>query len=107
MTNEIAACSLNGSDLPTRIEAWKRVAAQATNREVEKSRIVSTYPSDPWLIEELRALIAAEAECCSFMQFTLDETGDEVVVELQVPEDMSATLGMMLGFVTEQSAASH
>ena len=103
MTNtETLACSLSGPDLVERIREWGHVASHATSRHVEKGRIVSTYPPDQQLLRQLRKLIAAEAECCPFMQFTVEEGPDQVEVELRVPEDMSEALAVMLGLVTQQ-----
>jgi hypothetical protein len=106
MTNgETLACSLSGPELVERIREWGWVASQATGRHVEKGRIVSTYPPDQGLLGQLRKLIAAEAECCPFMQFKVDEGRDQVVVELRVPDDMSEALAVMLGLVTQQSGS--
>jgi hypothetical protein len=66
--------------------------------------IVSTYPQDQEVLDQLRRLIAAEAECCAFMRFNVQEGADEVVVELRVPEDMSEALAVMLGLVTSAVA---
>jgi hypothetical protein len=101
-TKETLACSLSGPDLVQRIGEWAQVASQATSRHVEKSRILSTYPADEQLLQQLRGLIAAEAECCPFMQFSVQEGIDHFVVELRVPEEMSEALSVMLGLVTQQ-----
>jgi hypothetical protein len=100
---ETLACSLSGPGLIERISEWGQVASQATGRHVEKGRILSTYPPDRQLVQQLRMLIAAEAECCPFMQFNVEERPDQVVVELRVPEDMSEALAVMLGLVAQQS----
>jgi MerR family copper efflux transcriptional regulator len=100
---ETLACSLSGPELVERIREWGQVASHATSRHVEKGRIVSTYPLDQQLLQRLRRLIAAEAECCPFMQFNVEEGPDKVEVELRVPEDMSEALAVMLGLVTQQS----
>jgi hypothetical protein len=106
MTNEeTLACSLSGPELVERIREWAEVATQATGRHVEKGRIVSTYPPNQGLLRELRRLIAAEAECCAFMQFDVEEGPDQVVVELRVPDEMSEALAVMLGLVTQQPAS--
>ena len=97
---------MNGHDLVERIEEWGQVTSRATSRHVERGRIVSTYPPDRDLVQQLRRLIAAEAECCTFMRFTVDERPDEVVVELRVPEDMSEALAAMLGLVTQRSGSA-
>lgn len=100
-TSETLACSLGGDELIERLGQWAHVASQATSRHVEKGRIVSTYPADEDLLRRLRELIAAEAECCSFMKFEVTEGPDGVVVELRVPDEMSGALAVMLGVVTQ------
>ena len=100
---EMLTCSLGGQQLIERIREWGQLASQATSRHVEKGRIVSTYPPDRQLLQQLRKLIAAEAECCPFMRFDVEERPDQVVVELRVPEDMSEALAVMLGLITQQA----
>lgn len=80
------------------------MASRATGRQVEKGWIVSTYPQDQEVLDELRRLIAAEAECCALLRFNVQKGADEVVVELRVPEDMSEALAVMLGLVNQQPA---
>lgn len=106
MTDQsIAACSLPGPELMDRIQQWSQVVQRATSREVGDGRIISTYPRDPGLLEELRKLIAAEADCCSFMKFEVTEVADKVVVEVGVPEEMNFVLAAMFGMVTEEVPA--
>ncbi len=82
------ACSLDGSELDDRIEAWREVVARATSRDVDNDRVVAVYPKDAQLLGQLRELIAAEAECCSFLLFDVEETPDAIVTELRLPEGM-------------------
>jgi hypothetical protein len=82
---QVSACTLEGSELLARMHAWQRVTSRATSRRVEDTRIVATYPNDAQLLEQLRELIAAEAACCSFLKFTLEEKADSVVTELRFP----------------------
>ncbi|MGH2747166.1 MAG: hypothetical protein ACRDKB_04510 [Actinomycetota bacterium] len=103
---ETLACSLSGPDLVQRIREWTEVASHAQSRHVEKGRIVSTYPNDHQLIQRLRQLIEAEAECCPFMKFDVQLNADEVVVELNVPDEMSEALAVMLGLVTREPLES-
>ena len=106
MEKGMLACSLDGPELVERMEQWTQLASRATSRRVEKTRVVSTYPRSEDLLQQLRGLIAAEAECCSFMQFTIDEHEDEFEVELRVPDDMSEALAVMLGLVTQEPGSS-
>lgn len=104
MKEEAIACSLSGPELLERIKEWREVASRATSRQIQGDRIVATYPPDRQLVQQLHGLIAAEAECCSFMRFEVHEGPDQVVVELQVPEDMSEVLATMLGLVAPETA---
>jgi hypothetical protein len=107
MTNDqMLACSLSSPELAERIREWGEVASRATSRHVDKGRIVSTYPLDSQLLLQLRRLIEAEAECCPFMQFSVEEGPDQVEVELRVPDDMSEALAVMLGLVTQQPTSA-
>jgi hypothetical protein len=80
------SCSLNGDELFDRIEAWRELVQRATSRGVEGDRVVAVYPNDAQLLGRLRELIAAEAECCAFLRFSLEETPDAILTELRLPE---------------------
>ena len=84
-----ATCTLEGDELVDRINAWREVVSRATERRVEDSLAVASYPNDGELLEQLRGLIEAEASCCSFLQFTLEVRADRIVTELRLPEEMS------------------
>lgn len=85
-------CTLDEAALDERIRDWQGVAARATSRRVEDGRVVATYPNDAQLLARLRDLIAAEAECCSFLRFRLDETPDAIVTELRLPDDLPPSM---------------
>ena len=61
---------------------------RGTSQELKGNQITGTYPKDPVLIEELLGLIAAEAECCSFLEFQIRELPDCVLCELRVPVEL-------------------
>jgi hypothetical protein len=82
------SCRLDGVDFVDRIEAWREVVTSATTRRVEDGRVVAVYPNDAQLLARLRELIAAEAECCSFLRFDVDETPDAIVTELRLPKGL-------------------
>jgi hypothetical protein len=83
----VSGCTLDGSELLARIHAWQQVTSRATSRRVEDTRIVATYPNDPRLLKQLRELIDAEAACCPFLEFALEEKADSLVAELRFPPD--------------------
>jgi hypothetical protein len=82
------ACSLDAAELLHRIEAWQEVVSRARSRGVENDRVVAVYPKDTQLLGRLRDLVAAEAECCPFLLFDVEETPDAIVTELRLPEGM-------------------
>jgi hypothetical protein len=92
----LSACTLEGDELVARMHAWQQVTSRATSRRVEATRIIATYPNDARLVEQLRELIDAEAACCSFLKFTLEERPDSVVTELRFPEEMPAPIKTLI-----------
>jgi hypothetical protein len=82
------ACSLDAAELLDRVEAWREVVARATSHGVDDGRVVAVYPKDTQLSGRLRELVAAEAECCSFLRFDVQETPDAIVTEVRLPEGM-------------------
>jgi hypothetical protein len=91
------ACTLEEAELGARIEAWRQVVARATSRRIEDGRVVATYPKDARLLARLRELIAAEAECCSFLRLDLHETPDAIVTELRIPDDLADSTRTRIG----------
>jgi len=93
-------CTLQGSELLARFNAWQQVVNRATSRWTEDDRILATYPNDPKLLRQLRELIAAEADCCSFLEFSVEERTDEIRTELRIPTEMPDPMKqMILGLV--------
>jgi hypothetical protein len=85
-----ACCSLGGDELVERVQAWRDVSSRAIARDVHANRVSSVYPSEPGLVQRLRALIAAESECCAFLGFTIEEGPTETIVELAFPPEARA-----------------
>jgi hypothetical protein len=90
------ACALEGSELLERIHAWQGVVSRATTRRVEGSRLVATYPNDAQLLTTLRGLIVAEASCCPFLEFRVEERPDRIVTELRLPEEMPGPMKTLI-----------
>ncbi|HEV3471876.1 MAG TPA: hypothetical protein VG408_01545 [Actinomycetota bacterium] len=80
-------CTLEATEMVERIAAWREISSKAISRDVAPDRITSVYPSDPDIVRRLRALIEAEAECCTFLRFTIEERSAETTVQLSFPED--------------------
>jgi hypothetical protein len=82
----MVTCSLSSEAFQQRLADWSEVTSKGTTRHLDDGRIVTTYPRNAHLLERLRALIAAEAECCSFLDFEVTERANEIVVELRIPD---------------------
>jgi hypothetical protein len=93
---QVLMCSLEGDQLARRVRAWQEVASRATARHVKDDRVTATYPNDAQLLVELRELIDAEAECCPFLDFRIEERPDRILTELRFPEDMPAPMRALL-----------
>jgi hypothetical protein len=93
---EAFACTLEGSELLDRIQAWRGVVSRATDRRVVGSRLIATYPNDRQLLQKLRELIDAEATCCPFLDFRVEERPDLVLTELRLPEEMPAPMKTLI-----------
>ncbi len=80
-------CTLSGDEMIERVTAWRDVSSRAISRELHDDRLTSVYPPDGELLRRLKDLIAAEATCCSFLEFSLREEVHQTIVELTFPEE--------------------
>ncbi len=97
-------CSLDSSEMVERVTAWREVSSYAISREVHSDRITSVYPSDPELNGRLKELIAAEAICCSFLKFNVQERDDQTVVELTFPKEARSLVESVIALPAEAAS---
>ena len=81
------SCTLASDEMLERVSAWREVSSHAISRQIEADRITSVYPNDADLLRRLENLIAAEALCCSFLKFTINQQKDHTLVELRFPPE--------------------
>lgn len=82
------ACSLAAGDLERRLVAIAKLGADSlTGRTVEGGRYLLRFRDDATTRGRLRAIVAAEAECCSFLELALGEEAGELVLSISAPED--------------------
>lgn len=82
MTDLPLACTLGATDGAERSRRWRQLAADAApvTRRTE-GRLEVRYQPGPAVLDELRALAAAEAECCSFVAWAVTlQAGDPTLV---------------------------
>jgi MerR family copper efflux transcriptional regulator len=78
------ACSLTQAGLVEQAGRWKQLAAGAmTGREQTGRGIRVSFRRGPGTEEELRALVAAETECCPWATWTVHADGAQLVLDVR------------------------
>ncbi|BAH55848.1 MULTISPECIES: MerR family transcriptional regulator [Rhodococcus] len=83
------ACTLDGDDYRTRIDAWHSLLDGCPREQVDTGVRV-TVPAES--AAELAALIVAEQHCCAFLDFTLGFDRDTVALTITAPADARALI---------------
>jgi hypothetical protein len=88
MTDLPLACTLGATDGAERSRRWRQLAADASPvaRRIE-GRLEVRYQPGPGVLDELRALATAEAECCSFVAWTVTERAGDPTLVVSAPAD--------------------
>lgn len=82
------ACSLGTSDLKQRLDAIAEIGAGSLiSRSLEGNRHLLRFRASTTARQGLEGIIAAEAECCAFLDLSLSEEGNELVLSVSAPED--------------------
>jgi hypothetical protein len=86
MTDLPLACTLGAIDGAERSRRWRQLAADAAPvaRRTE-GRLEVRYQPGPGVLDELCALAAAEAECCSFVAWAVTEQGGDPTLVVSAP----------------------
>lgn len=82
------ACSLGANDLQRRLDEIAEVgAAGLIAHDTENGKQRLRFRSDARTRRRLEEIVAAEAECCSFLDLELTERGGELTLTLSAPGD--------------------
>ncbi|MGD9734266.1 MAG: hypothetical protein AB7V58_01465 [Solirubrobacterales bacterium] len=82
------ACSLGADDLQQRLGEIAQVGATSLiNRDTEDGKHTLRFRSDPTTRRRLEEIVAAEADCCSFLDLELVEREGVLILTLAAPED--------------------
>lgn len=85
------ACSLDAGDLKGRLATIAEIgAASLLGREVDRGRHLMRFRSNAETRRRLEEIVAAEAECCSFLDLTLEERSGDLVLSVAAPKDGQA-----------------
>lgn len=81
------ACSLDAGQLKKRLAAIDEVGARSlTSRTVEGNRHLLRFRRSRKTRRQLEAIVAAEADCCSFLELWLREDGENLVLSISAPD---------------------
>ena len=85
------ACTLTSAELGAQGERWHRLIARAMTERAETSHGLRIC-FRPEAEEELRALAAAEAECCPWATWTVERDAGTIVLDVRSTDEGIATL---------------
>lgn len=85
------ACSLSAGDLKQRLAAIAEIGEESlVDHETDDGRHLLRFRSDAETRKRLEEIVAAEAECCSFLDLALGERGGELILSLAAPQEGQA-----------------
>jgi hypothetical protein len=88
MTDQPIACSLGASDYERRLAEIAAVAGESlTDHAVQDGRHILRFRARHATRERLSAIVAAEADCCPFLDLELQDTEDGLVLTIAAPEE--------------------
>ncbi len=90
------ACTLDGSQLPDRLEQWQEVLSKVVERIPVSGGLRLTFAADVSTVEVAR-LTAAEQECCRFFAFTITVDERRTALEVRAPEDAQSIVAALFG----------
>jgi len=82
------ACSLEAGDLERRLAAIAEIGTESlVSRQVEDGHHLLCFRPSATTRERLEAIVAAEAECCSFLDLALDQEEGALRLSIAAPSD--------------------
>jgi hypothetical protein len=89
MTGELPlACSLNGGDFERRLAAISELGRDSLlGRSAEEGRHRLRFRADEGTRRRLREVVAAEAQCCSFLALEVSEADGDLLLSIAAPAE--------------------
>jgi hypothetical protein len=82
------ACSLGAGDLKQRLVEIAAIGEESLiGHETDEGRHLLRFRPDAVTRKRLEEIVAAEAECCSFLELALEERGGDLVLSVAAPQD--------------------
>jgi hypothetical protein len=96
--NPPIACSLDGGKLEQRLAAIGEAGGHSlVSHSVKDGSHLLRFRTDPTTRQRLEDIVAGEAECCPFLDLSLSEEGDELILSITAPEDGRAVASELAG----------
>lgn len=97
-TDEPVACSLGAADLEQRLTAIAAVGADSLiSHEVDGGRHLLHFRADSVSQRRLEEIVAAEAQCCAFLDLSLSTEDGELLLSIIAPDDARAMADGLAG----------
>ena len=82
------SCTLQSTQLQNRRAAWKRLAERALReRRPTASGMQLVFAAHEGVEPELRGLARLEAQCCSFADWNVQRSGEDLLLDVTAPSD--------------------
>jgi DNA-binding transcriptional MerR regulator len=95
--HEPVACTLTGEEIGDRVTQWRELLARCQARERIPDGLRLTFPSTAELAGNIAALAAAEQQCCSFFDFSLQLSSSSLVLTVRAPQSAADLLAELFG----------
>jgi hypothetical protein len=93
-----ATCSLGAGALEERLAAIAEIGADSLiSRDADGGRHLLRFRADAATRTRLEEIVAAEAECCSSLELSLDRKGDELALAIAAPRNAQALADGLAG----------
>jgi hypothetical protein len=95
MSNRLPiACSLGAGDLEIRVAEIRALGSDGLLGVVEgEGRAVLRFRPDPQIRSRLEAVVAAESDCCAFLDFQLAHGHDATELTISAPDGGAEVVG--------------
>jgi hypothetical protein len=92
------ACTLGAADLEVRLAELRALGSDALlDVSEEAGRAVLRFRSGPDVARRVDAVVAAEAECCAFLDFHVEHGSEATVLTIAAPDDAAAIVHELAG----------
>ena len=89
------ACTLTPSSGREQLASWRRFDDEyGLSRETTDGELVVHYRKAPDSIERLHRLVAGESQCCSFAEWSVDESAHDLRLVVRGTPDALAALNV-------------